>query len=373
MANYRTISSDSHVYEPRDLWTSRVPAKYKDRAMCVVRREDGSDWWYCDGKLVNYMGIAAQTGMRFDEPEKLKMDFQFEDIRLGGYIPEEHIKDQDQDGVDVSIVYPTATLPLFKLVDSELLSVMFSTYNDWLAEFCAPYPDRLKGIAMLNVDDIQEGVKNLERAAKAGLAGAMIAVYPLEDKQYNSPEYDPLWAAAQDLEMPLSLHIGSNRGAYGQKSATVLDQTEAGNCNNDHWVRMSLGYMIFSGVFERYPKLQVGSIEHELGWIPYFVGKMDYVYSQKAPRPGWRKFGEDMLPSDYFRRNVFVGFQEDALGIQLREKIGVDNLTWGSDYPHIESTFPRSQQILEEILVGCTEEEKAKIVGGNAARVYHLD
>ncbi len=87
----------------------------------------------------------------------------------------------------------------------------------------------------------------------------------------------------------------------------------------------------------------------------------------------WDRYPGDMLPSQYFHRNVFLGFQEDALGIQHRHIIGVDNLQWGSDYPHPEATFPRTRQILEDILTGCTEEEKAKIAGGNAARVYHFD
>ena len=143
--------------------------------------------------------------------------------------------------------------------------------------------------------------------------------------------------------------------------------------NSDHWVRVSLSDMIFSGVFERYPKLQVGSVEMELSWIPHFLDRIDYQYSQRAN--GDYSFGinSDLLPSDYFHSNVFLGFQEDALGIRDRHIIGVDQLLWGGDYPHQESTFPRSRQIIEEILVDCSEEEKAKIAGGNAVRVYKLD
>ena len=98
--------------------------------------------------------------------------------------------------------------------------------------------------------------------------------------------------------------------------------------------------MIFSGVFERYPKLQVGAVEHELSWIPHFLDRLDYTYTQRAPNDLWYRYKEDAVPSDYFHRNVFVGFQEDALGIRDRHIIGVDNLQWGSDYPHQESTFP---------------------------------
>ena len=116
----------------------------------------------------------------------------------------------------------------------------------------------------------------------------------------------------------------------------------------------------------------MGSVEHELEWAAFFLDRLDYVYTQKARRASWHRFGEDMLPSDYFHRNVFLSFQEDARGIELRGLIGVDNLMWGSDYPHQEATFPRSQEILEEILADCTEEEKAKIAGANCARVFNL-
>ena len=316
---------------------------------------------------------GSQTGRRFEEPEKITRTDTFENVRPGGYIPEEHIKDMDIDGVDVSIVYPTAGLFLYGVPDSGLLTEIFRTYNDWLAEFCKPYPNRIKGIAMINVDDVKLGVKQLERCANMGLSEAMITVYPPEGRGYHLPEYDPFWATAQDLQVPLSLHIATNRPGTGQQFAITDSVRPSFLTNADHWVRMSLGDMIFNGVFERYPKLQVGSVEMELSWVPHFLDRLDYTYTQRARRDDWHRFKEDMLPSDYFHRNVTVGFQEDALGIQLRDIIGVDNLLWGSDYPHVESTFPRSREIIEDILAGCTEEEKAKIVGGNAARVYNLD
>ena len=137
--------------------------------------------------------------------------------------------------------------------------------------------------------------------------------------------------------MPLSLHAATNR--WGSGEAFQLRDTARIThlCNMDMGFRMSLADIIYSGVFERYPKLQVGAVEHELSWAPHFLG-----------------------------------FQKYALGIRLRDIIGVDTLQWGSDYPHHESTFPRSREILEDILSECTEEEKAKIAGGNAARVYNI-
>jgi len=374
MPDYRVISSDNHVFEPGDLWTTRASSKFKDRTPRIERLEDG-DWWFCDGVKVIGLGPGSQTGMRFDEPEKLQRTTTVEELRPGGWIPEEHMKDMEEDGVDVSIVYPTVGLLLYSTPDSDLLTEIFRTYNDWLADFCKPFPDRLKGIACINVDDVRSGVKELERSAKMGLAGGMITVHPPEGQGYNLPEYDLLWAAAQDLQMPLGLHIATNRPGSGQEFVGGGDSLSPEFlCNADHWVRQSLARIIFSGVFQRYPKLQLGSVEMELSWIPHFLDRMDYTYTQRTPREDWwGKYTGDKLPSEYFHSNVFCGFQEDGLGIKMRDIIGVDNLMWGSDYPHIESTFPRSRQILEEILVDCTEEEKAKIAGGNAARVYNLN
>ena len=374
MPGYRIISSDNHVFEPPDLWTSRIDSKFKDRAPVIRRDEDGNDYWYVDNKKVTGTPFGfggAQVGRRFDAPQEMTSGDVFENVRPGGYIPEEQIKDMDTDGVDVSILYPTVGLQLFKQPDSELLSGIFKAYNDWLADFCNASPKRLAGIAMINLDDVAEGVKELERSQKRGLIGAMITVYPPLGRRYDSPEYEPLWAAAQDLGMPLGLHAATNRFGSGEG-----DNSETGRMaitvNFDHYVRMSLTDMIFSGVFERYPKLQAGAVEHEVSWAAHFIDRMDYNYNQRAPGVQGTRFKNDMVPSDFFHSNLFIGFQEDALGIQLRGIIGVENLQWGSDYPHQESTFPRSQEILEEILADCTEEEKAQIAGGNAARVYNL-
>ena len=380
MSSYRVISSDNHVWEPADLWATRMEPRFRDRAPRIVYLEGlegvaNGDWWFSGDTKLTGAFSGAQTGLRFEEPEKLSLEARYENVRPGGYIPEEHVKDMDTDGIDVSIVYPTVGLLLYCAVpDSDLLTSMFKTYNDWVGEFCSAIPKRLKGIAMLNVDDVQASVNELERCAKLGFAGAMIPVYPPEDRSYNNPEYEPLWAAAQDLEIPLSLHITTNRPGPGQEFTDLDSATAAFISNVDHWVRMSLAHLIFSGVFERYPKLQVGSVEMELSWVPHFLDRIDYNYTQRAQEFSREyRFKEGGLPSDFFHSNVFLGFQEDILGIKDRHIIGVDQLLWGGDYPHQESTFPRSREIIEETLADCTEEEKALIAGGNSARVYGFD
>jgi len=131
----------------------------------------------------------------------------------------------------------------------------------------------------------------------------------------------------------------------------------------------SIAAMIFGGVFERFPKLKVGAVEYEVSWVPYFLDRMDDTYKYRVAGH-MNRFKGDTLPSDFWHSNCFVSFQEDDLGIQLRHLVGVDNLLWGSDYPHSESTFPKSKEIVERILGDIPDDEKAKIAGLNTARMY---
>ena len=375
MAAYRVISSDSHVAEPADLWTARMEPRFRDRAPQVIHEADGFDWWWCDDQRWHQAGVGAQVGTRIDQPEVLRSRSRYEEARPGGYIPEEHVKDMDLDGVDVSFLYATVGLSLYWVPDTPLLSAALKAYNDWLAEFCSPFPGRLKGVGMINLDDVQEGVKELERCARMGLAGAAITVSLPGGKSYDSPEYEPLWSAAVDLEMPISLHLGTNRPGPGEESRTfdLWSQRRSFHLNSDHWMRICITDMIYGCVFERHPRLQVIAVEHELSWVPYYLDRLEDSYNQRAKGIEGYRFKDGMHPIDFFHRNVSVSFQEDALGVRDRDIIGVENLMWGSDYPHTESTFPRSRQIIEEILADCTEEEKIKIVGGNVARVYGLE
>jgi predicted TIM-barrel fold metal-dependent hydrolase len=271
------------------------------------------------------------------------------------------------------VLYPSQGLFYFRVVDSALMSAIFRAYNDWLAEFCRTDPARLKGIAMVNVDDIAEGIRELERTARMGFAGAMITEYPAEEHRYDQPEYEPFWAAAQDLGMPLSLHTatrrqGRIRGGAGGK--TLRDASS--RATKAFYPALSMCDLIFSGVFERYPRLQLAIVEFELAWAPHLLSTMDYTYRERHEEAIYR-FKGNVLPSDFFHRNVCLSFQEDAVGIRLRDVIGVDNMMWGSDYPHSESTFPQSLKILADILAGAPEDEQAKIVGGNTARLYGFD
>jgi predicted TIM-barrel fold metal-dependent hydrolase len=271
------------------------------------------------------------------------------------------------------VLYPTEGLLLYTQADEALLDACCRTYNDWLVEFCSEDPRRLKGVAMLNADDIDVAIEEMNRTRRLGLSGAMIPTAAPPESRYDSPRYERLWAAAQDLEMPLSMHLGANRvGATGvDKNMAAIRPTYFTVC--ELWVKESLGDMIFSGVFDRHPRLKVGAVEHELGWIPFFLDRLDYTYSQRHGNANYYRFRTADRPSKFFHRNVFCSFQEDALGIRERHSIGLDSLMFGSDYPHTESTFPRSLEIMSERLSDVPSDEQEKIVFGNAAALYGFE
>ena len=376
MAEYKLISADSHIVEPPDMYAGRTAPKFRDRAPKMERRKTPTgreyDAWVIDGLQVGTLGAVMQAGQRFEDPSQIDFLGVWEDVRKGGYDPHAMIKENEEDGVWGSCLQPSQGLFWYRLADSELLSAICGAYNDWITDFCKPYPERLKGIGMLNVDDVDEACQELERCKKLGLVGVFIPVSPLPDKPYRHPVYERLWWTAQDADMPLLMHIATNRaGVPGcEFTINVGELTGAGRSTTDHWVRYSLSAMLFAGVFDRYPRLKVGSVEHEAAWIPHWLKQMDFTYRERPVfTKGW-KSREGMLPSDYWRRNMFVEFMEDDLGIEMRKHIGVETMLWGSDFPHAESTWPKSQNFLEHIFAGVPEGDRRKITSDNAAKLF---
>jgi predicted TIM-barrel fold metal-dependent hydrolase len=366
------LSSDSHVFEPADLWTTRIDAAFRHRAPRIVRI-DGADEIVIEAdQVLSGIGLISNAGARFDAPETISGRGRLEDVHRGGWDPEQHLADMRLDGVAGEVLYPSQGLFYFRIADSALMSAIFRAYNDWLAEFCRTDASRLKGIAMVNLDDVGEGIKELERSAGLGLAGAMITEYPLEDRRYDQPEYEPFWSAAESLGMPLSLHTATRRQGKIRGAGAKTLRDASSRATKAFYPALSMCDMIFSGVFDRHPRLTLAIVEFELSWAPHLLDTMDYTYRERHEEAIYR-FKNGMRPSDFFHSNVVLSFQEDAIGIRLRDVIGVDNMMWGSDYPHSESTFPQSCRILAEILAGVPEAEQARIVGGTTARVYGFD
>ncbi|MFO1162961.1 MAG: amidohydrolase family protein [Reyranellaceae bacterium] len=366
------LSSDSHVFEPPDLWQTRIDAAFRDRAPRLERIDDADQIVIETDQILSGIGLISNAGARFEAPETITGQARIEDVHSGGWDPAQHLKDMVLDGVAGEVLYPSQGLFYYRVTDTPLMSAIFRAYNDWLAEFCRADPARLKGIAMINLDDVQEGIRELERAARLGLAGAMITEYPFEHRRYDQPEYEPFWAAAASLGLPLSLHTATRRQGKIRGTGEQTLRDASSRATKAFYPALSMCDMIFSGVFERHPNLTLAIVEFELAWVPHVLSTMDYTYRERHGEAIYR-FKDGMIPSDFFHRNIVLSFQEDAVGVRLRDLIGVDNMMWGSDYPHSESTFPESRRILTEILAGVPADEQAKIAGGNTARVYGFD
>lgn len=374
----KILSSDTHIMEPPDLWTSRIDAKFREAAPRVMRI-DGSDWWVVDGERVGSVtGRKKRSGglsdhvPTIDSKGSVLTHSTFDDLRPGAYIPAAFVEENLADGVVGAVIRPTQGITNYTIQSKNpaLFSAICRAYNDWMAEFCAYDPKRLKGMAMLNDRDPREAVRELRRARNMGLTGAIISVWPGDEFSYARPELEVLWRELEIQQTPLSLHVLSNHnGPYGVPFTKV---NYSRRVNADHWVRMSIADMIFSGVFERHPGLRVESGEHEGGWVPYFLWQMDWTYDMRIRR---RRQATPLVrrPSEYFHDNVYVSIIYDPVAIEAREIISVNRILWGSDFPHEQSTHPRSREHLAQLMRGLPLHEVEAMVYGNVARLFGFD
>jgi predicted TIM-barrel fold metal-dependent hydrolase len=372
----RIISADSHMLEPPDLWTTRLDRKYRDQAPHVEDNEKGS-YFVAPGLKPSPVSLGFGAGRSGQE---LKEHFKkgFNTAPPGGWDPVERVKDQDIDGVIAEILYTTYGMPLFSLPDPELQHACFKAYNDWLAEFCSHNPKRFYGIGLVSLEDIGEGIKELHRCAQIGLRGAQIWGAPPADRPYWSRVWDSLWSAAQDLGMPLSLHIGTGKrdpkpaGASRPKSPTG----ERGPFMTSNYmsgvyeIQRSFTDIIFGGVLERFPKLILISAENDSGWMPHYIYRMDHAHEKfnvmsdnPLPQP----------PSFYIGRQVMATFQDDPIGPMTWEFFGANNYMWASDFPHTDCTWPHSRKVIERDFAKLPDEITHKIVFENVARTYRME
>jgi predicted TIM-barrel fold metal-dependent hydrolase len=368
MRSYNVISSDDHVEEPKDTWQSRVPAKLRDRAPRVVRVEDG-DAWEINGVRGRTIGLEAQAGKKFEDYKASGESY--DTIRKGSYDPHERLKDMDIDGVDAQTLFPNVGLGIFGIEDTELQFACIHAYNDFLSDFASADPARLIGIGLIPTDDVEVGVKEVQHVAKKpGLRGVMLPTYP-RGEPLNSKIYDPIWAAAQDLGLPVHVHLrtGDRRTAALFKANNIRGAVAA-NLNGASLANYeALSQIIFGGVLELFPRLKFVSVEGNIGWLGYFLEKSDRTYKRHRH---WTKLDLPKPPSEYFHRQVYATFIEDKIGVKIRKDIGVDNLMWSSDYPHTDTTWPNSKQYIADTFEGVSEEDKYKMVAGNAKKVYNL-
>ncbi len=362
MNNTVVISSDSHVVEPPDLWVSRIESRFRDRAPRLVSNEK-EDYWQCEGappRQVGGMGVAGKPS------DQVRREGRFDkDVPRSGWDPKARVEPIAADGVKAEVLYPTVGLGVYQTADRELRLASLMAYNDWIADFCSAFPNRYKGIAMLDIEDPAWSAQELRRTRKKGLVGGMISMSSEEEEEYPKPQYEPFWAAAQETDSPISLHIVTAK-------RPVTRYTPGMGATADVHVRRCLAGMIAGGLFQRFPTLKVVSAENDIGWVPYFMERSDYI-AERRQHQSWFTASRTALPSDQIRQHVHFTFMRDRCWVPLRETIGIDRIMWASDYPHLDSTWPKSREAIEGILKGVPEAESRKVVGENAAKLYGFD
>ncbi len=378
MYEMHVMSADSHVMEPADFWATRLDVKYRDQAPRVVKNDKGAGYVFVAPGISPFPVAGGFGTGRSGTELKEHLTKGYEAARPSGWDPAERIKDQDIDGVEAEVLYTTLGMRLFSLDDAGLQRACFGAYNDWLAEFCSYNPKRLVGNALVSLEDIGEGIKELERCARIGLRGAMIWGSAPEDRPYSSRIYDPFWQAASELEMPLSLHVITGRGRESKlevdpKTGNIVSLAGPTRlemyANVIHEIQRSLTSLIVSGVLERFPRLKLVSAENDVGWLPHYMYRLDHAwekYSALTPEP------LPLKPSDYMRRQLWATFQDDPVGPATYRFFGSSNYMWASDFPHTDSTWPNSRKIIEKDFAGVPEDVTRKIVFENAAKLYRL-
>jgi len=368
---FKVMDSDLHVVEPPDLWERYTEPAFRDRAPKVVRVSDtarvsrylfeGKVFPTCDANHPDrYVGMSRRT------------DAATTAMRARGYDAVSQIEAMDLEGIDVAVLYGTAALyvPLgMNGVDPKLSAAVCRAYNDWLADFCRQDPKRLKMAAMLPAHDVSEAVAEARRAVKA-LGAAAVYLRPnfVNGVRWHDILYRPLWAELQELNVAVGFHEGTG-------SDLIQDGSEFGDnrlmrhaCSHPIGMMKAMISMICGGVFEAFPRLRVGFLEANTGWVPFWLARME---RDVALYREWDAPFLTLRPTEYFRRNCWVGSEGEEKELRyVVEEIGDTNIVFSTDYPHHDSEFPHS---VEEFLdLPIPEASKGKILWDSCARLYGL-
>jgi predicted TIM-barrel fold metal-dependent hydrolase len=374
---YSLISADSHLIEPRDLFVERLPEQFRDRAPRVLPGRDGGDGWSFDGGPPHRtFGLEAVAGQKLKGVPFQAEGLTWDQILPGNYDGAAHLADMDRDGVDASVLYSGPVgLSSFALPDREYALAVMRTYNDWLLEdFSGVAPERLVGLALLPTDDGQDVMlAEFERCLAKHARGFNLPGSP--EKAYFDPYYEPLWEAASDAGTPLSFHRNHGGRPRGDLSGfrPDLPGVNVGGIVARFFTAIDpFTYMIFSGVFERFPDLKIVAAEVNCGWLPFWRENMDQNYEQQR---GWAQVPINRMPSEFVGRNVFVTTLDDHVGydaIRRDPSLG-DAVMYSTDYPHSVTLWPNSATLSKELTEGFDDATRAKVLAGNAASLYHLN
>ena len=313
-----------------------------------------------------------------------------DDRRLRNWDDEMRNSQQDKDGVSGEVIFPNTVPPFFpsfvlfappaKPKDYELRLAGIRAHNRWMVDFCERYPERRAGIGQIFLNNIDDAIEDVKWCAENGLRGGILLPNVPPDCDWiqplNHPDWDPLWAVCQDLEVPVNLHGGTGAPSYPPTpSSMLLYMAEA-----SHYSRRPLLFMILGGVFERFPRLKCVVTEQGGAWLPTMLDQLDMILANvRRGRMGEMRFPEEaILPqsaTDYVKQNVWFGvsFPTPKDVTAVRDTVGLEKVMWGSDYPHDEGTYPFTHEALRQVFAGWDPEDVHQAVAVNAAKMYGFD
>ena len=387
---YFVVTADSHANEPLDVYQQGgIDPKYVSRIPHMRRDDDGREWLVIEGwkpqlvkglrKDTDYfetweaedlasVGQSWSERMEPDDLERMRASTGTNCDKPG--LDRMHA-DMDRDGVDAAVVFPGRALLAFATNDALFADAMTGACNTWAWGVYKDHLARFKPMAMIQTTDLDLAVAEVERCAALGFPGFNIPAIPWGDEgaRYNDPRYDRLWAALEATGRPVCIHVATGkdpRGASGNGGAILNFVIGAGS-----QVVEPMATLLASGVFERFPKLRIGTIEGGIGWLPWLLEAMDDIFYKHHM---WVRPQLKRPPSDYWRTNGFATFQEDHAGLHMMRRLGlIENVVWGSDYPHMEGSWPHSSAALERQLGELSEAEREQVLGLNACRLFGFD
>lgn len=379
------ISVDDHILEPPSVWVDRVAAKDRDRAPHMVEEGD-MEFWVYDGKRYPSSGLSACAGKKKEEfsPEPVT----YKEMRPGCYDPVARLEDMDRAGVLASLCFPTITRFCGQLFmeasDREFGLVCLKAYNDWMIEeWCGSAPGRYIPLILIPMWDPPEAAKEMERCAGKGATAFMFSENPsklgLPTIHDRNGYWDPVMSAANDLEMVVSMHVGSSSEVPSIAPDSPFMANLAWGAIRTSGAMLS---WLFSGMFTRYPKVKIALSEGEIGWMPYFLERAEQVVDkQRYWVARGVKFMEHATTDvdmdtlhvrELFREHVFGCFIEDHHGIASIDEIGEGNIMCETDYPHSDSTWPNCVTTVKKIIGHLPPETQYKILRGNAEKLYRF-
>jgi predicted TIM-barrel fold metal-dependent hydrolase len=373
---YWIVDADAHVHEPTDLWQQRVPAKFRQRAPKVVPLPAGGEGWsFEDGQRISPIGVTAAAGRSF--PQYVFSGMRHADMRPGAWEPKARLLDMQIDGIDASVLYPSVALAGAKAYsqDTELQLACVRAYNDWLADFCAYAPDRLHGLTIIPTSGIEDALTELRRGARLGHRGPVISAWPNGTMEPKPQEDDLFWAACQEMDAPVAVHAGSfdrSRAAQQRQGPRSPLETLLEICTGRAGAGLYVVVcdFIFRGILDRFPRLKLLLVEGGIGWIPFFLEQTDDNFIRHRFWTGLESL--PMMPSDYFKRQIYNTFQIDTVGIANLDRLAADKVMWSTDYPHTGADWPNSRVTLERNFKGLPEKTVKMLINENAVKLYKI-